>query len=100
MVRPALGILCGALTALAAQVGEELENGEIRGVDPGARKITIKHQPLQHLDMPAMTMVYRVRNPSLVEGLKPGDPVRFQSERLGAVFIVTHIEPAMRKDKP
>lgn len=100
MVRPAVGILCGALTALAAQAGEALETGEIRRIDLEARRITITHHHAQGLDVPAMTMVYRVRSPSLVDGLKPGDAVRFQAERLGSVLVVTRIEAAMSEDKP
>lgn len=96
MVRPALGVVCGMLAVLAAQAGDRLDTGEIRGIDVEARRITIRH--LSHLDIPPMTMVYRIRDPSLVEGLKPGDAVRFQAERLGAVLIVTHIKPVPRKE--
>lgn len=74
--------------------GDDLSSGEIRKVDLAARKITIKHGPLRNLDMPAMTMVFRIKDRSLLEGLETGEPVRFQAEKLGAVFIVTWIEPA------
>lgn len=92
--RLALGILSAALTAFDAQADEELSTGEIRKIDLEARKITIKHGPLESLEMPAMTMAYRVRDLGLVEGLQAGDAVRFQAERLGSVFIVTRIELA------
>lgn len=89
-----LAILSAASSAFDARADEGFSTGEIRRIDLHARKIVIKHGPLEDFDMPAMTMAYRLRDPALVEGLQAGDAVRFQAERLGAVFIVTRIELA------
>lgn len=90
----ALGILSAVLTAFEAKADEGFSTGEIRKIDLDARKVIIRHGPLESFDMPAMTMAYRLRDPALLEGLQAGDAVRFQAERLGAVFIVTRIELA------
>src|SRR5688500_7877486 len=71
-----------------------MADGEIRKVDKDAKKITIKHGPLQKLEMPAMTMVFQVKDPALLERVKAGDKVKFDAEKIGGAFTVTRIEPA------
>jgi len=66
--------------------------GEVRKVDKGANKITIKHGPLVKLDMPAMTMVFLVKNPTMLDSVQAGDKVRFDAEKLGGALTVTRIE--------
>lgn len=66
--------------------------GEIRKVDPAAGKVTIRHGPLPHLGMPAMTMVFRVRDPAMLEALRPGDRIRFVAEKLDGTYTVTRFE--------
>ncbi|WP_430700664.1 efflux RND transporter periplasmic adaptor subunit [Phenylobacterium glaciei] len=44
-------------------------------------KVTLSHQPVPALQWPAMTMTFRVENPSLVRGYKVGDQVRFGFEQ-------------------
>ena len=83
-------ILVASLPALAQQ----LADGEVRKVDKEAKKITIKHGPLQNLDMPAMTMVFQVADPTLLGQVKAGDKVKFEAQKLGGAFTVTKIEVA------
>jgi len=80
--------------ATVAQAGAALSDGEIRKVDKDAKKITIKHGPLENLDMPPMTMVFQVKDPAMLEQVKAGDKVKFQAEKAGAAYTVTKIEPA------
>ena len=71
-----------------------LSEGEVRKVDKGAQKITIKHGPLQNLDMPAMTMVFQVKDPALLDKVKAGDKVKFHAEKIGGGFAISRIEVA------
>ena len=73
---------------------DPLAEGEVRKVDREAKKITIRHGPLADLDMPAMTMVFQVRDPALLDKVKAGDKVRFQAEHVSGAYVVTRIEPA------
>jgi Cu/Ag efflux protein CusF len=73
---------------------DALSDGEIRKVDKDAKKITMKHGPIQNLDMPAMTMVFQVKDPAMLEQVKPGDKVKFEAQKLGGAFTVMKIEPA------
>jgi Cu(I)/Ag(I) efflux system periplasmic protein CusF len=70
-----------------------LSEGEVRKVDKDAKKITIKHGPLANLDMPAMTMVFQVKDPALLDKVKAGDKVKFRAEKEGSAYLVTRIEP-------
>lgn len=71
-----------------------MAEGEIRKVDRDAGKLTIKHGSIPSMDMPPMTMVYRVKDPAMLDQLKPGDKVRFDAENLGGAYTVTKIEKA------
>lgn len=86
-----------ALSATFAAGGQPgpaaLADGEVRKVDKDAGKLTLRHGRIESLDMPAMTMVFRVAAPKLLDGLKEGDKVRFAAERGGGAITVTHIEP-------
>ncbi len=44
--------------------------------------------------MPPMTMVFRVKDPAMLERLKAGDKIRFSADNVGGALTVTHIETA------
>jgi len=67
--------------------------GEVRKVDKEAKKITIKHGEIRNLDMPAMTMVFQVKDTALLEQVKVGDKIRFAADKVGGAYTVTKIEP-------
>jgi protein SCO1/2 len=46
--------------------------GQILSVDPNRREVLVDHQDIVGF-MPAMTMPYKVNDPGLLEGKKPGD---------------------------
>ena len=71
-----------------------LTDGEIRRVDKEAKKLTIRHGPIQNLDMPGMTMVFQVKDPAMLDQVKAGDKIKFSAEKVGGAFTVTRIEPA------
>ena len=77
-------------TAAAADIAED----EIRKVDMECNKITIKHGEIKNLDMPRMTMVFKVKDPALLEKTKVGEKIRFKAEKAGGALVVTDIEPA------
>jgi Cu/Ag efflux protein CusF len=73
---------------------DEKVAGDVRKVDRDNLKITIKHGEIKSFDMPAMTMVFTVKDPALLEVAKPGDKVRFGVAREDGKFVVTAIEAA------
>lgn len=79
----------------AAAPGEaQLTDGEIRKVDKDAKKITIRHGPIVNLDMPAMTMVFQVKNPAMLDQVKAGDKIKFAADKAGGAYTITQIEVA------
>ena len=79
--------------ATSHKPAEHVADGEVRKVDKDAQKLTIRHGPLPELDMPTpMTMVYRVKDPAMLDQVKAGDKVRFNAEKIGGQFTVTRIE--------
>ncbi len=83
-------VLFGATLAQA----EALSDGEVRKIDKDAAKVTIKHGPIRNLDMPGMTMVFRVKDPAMLDQVKAGDKIKFQAENINGAITVTQMEPA------
>ncbi len=68
--------------------------GEVRRVDRAQGRVTLRHGPIDSLNMPPMTMVFRVQDSAWLEGLQPGDKVRFQAARNNGAYTVTRLERA------
>lgn len=84
-----------ALAAVAYYVApavaqEGSGSGQIRRIDAKAGKITIKHGPIAALDLPAITLVYRI-DPALLAGLQPGDRVKFTARRIDGQYVIVEI---------
>jgi Cu(I)/Ag(I) efflux system periplasmic protein CusF len=71
-----------------------MSDGEVRKVDKEAGKITIKHGPLANLDMPGMTMVFRVKDPAMLDRVKEGDKIKFVADRMNGSLTVIQMEPS------
>lgn len=78
----------------ASAKATEMAEGEVRKIDKGAGKITLRHGEIRNLDMPSMTMVFQVRDKSMLDRVKTGDKVRFSAEKSNGALVVTVLEPA------
>lgn len=93
----ALGLHAGEVTASApiASASRSSEtghaDGSIVGIDIERSRVTLKHGAIEGLGMPAMTMVFRVADPSMLVHLKAGDGVRFTVVRADNFFTVTQL---------
>lgn len=103
MLRPwilAAALLAGLVPApshAADQPAAALSAGEVRKVDREAKKVTIKHGPIENLKMPPMTMVFRVKSASMLDGLAPGTAVRFRAEEAEGGYVITKLQAAKAK---
>ena len=70
-----------------------MTDGEVKKVDLDNGKVTIQHGDIAHLDMPAMTMAFAVRDKALLAHIQRGDQVRFMVIREGGKLLVTDIQP-------
>ncbi len=90
----AAGMLATALTPGAAVAGAPID-GEVKKIDEGAGKITLKHGPAKSIGMDEpMTMVYRVKDPDVLKQVKVGDKVQFEAESSDAGYTVTKMQKA------
>ncbi len=83
-----------ASAAASTAVVAKLTTGEVRKVDAEQGKVTIKHEPIANLDMPAMTMVFKAGKPELLKNIQAGDKIAFRAESVAGVFVVTDIKLA------
>ncbi len=78
----------------SAAVDTALTAGEVRKVDTEQGKLTIKHEAIANLDMPAMTMVFKAAKPDQLKAIKAGDKIQFRAENVAGGIVVTDIQPA------
>ncbi len=79
-------------TATGAFAEPVFTKGVVKKVAPDAGKVTIIHEELVNLDMPAMTMVFRVADEAMFEQLEPGDDIEFVADRVNGKLTVTDLK--------
>ena len=72
-------------------VSAQMTDGLVKKVDKSAGKLTLSHGPLPN-GMPAMTMVFRVKDPAWLDQLKAGDKVRFMARPSAAAIPLVPLE--------
>ncbi|MDR2818982.1 MAG: copper-binding protein [Desulfovibrio sp.] len=65
--------------------------GVVESIDAANGKATLTHEPIPSMNWPKMTMRF-VAKPPLMDGLKPGDKVRFDFRNEGGESILLDIE--------
>ena len=81
------------VVAQTAVTDSAMTDGEVKKVDKDAGKLTIKHGPLTNLDMPGMIMVFRVKDPAMLDQVKEGDKIRFVADRVNGAITVVELKP-------
>jgi Cu/Ag efflux protein CusF len=86
--------LAAAILAIAtAAAAADAITGEVKKIDEGAGKITLKHGAAKSLGMDeGMTMVYRVKDPAMLKQVKVGDKVTFEAEEAASGYTVTKLQ--------
>ena len=69
----------------------EMSDGEVRKIDKDSLKVTLKHGEIKNLEMPGMTMVFRVKDAEMLDKVQVGSIVKFVAEKLDGGFFVTAI---------
>ena len=83
-----------AAAAPAGRAGHRAE-GTVESVDGKAGSVSIQHGPVESLKWPAMTMEFKMANPSLLAAARPGSRVRFEFvERGPGEWVITSITAA------
>jgi Cu(I)/Ag(I) efflux system protein CusF len=79
-------------TALAQAEKPQPVDGEVTRINKDTNKISIRHGPLPHLDMPAMNMVYAVKDPALLDKVRVGSKITFVADKIDGTFTVLSID--------
>ena len=69
-----------------------MTDGTVRKVDMEQGKITIKHGPIENLDMPPMTMVFGTKDPAMLDGVEKGADVKFYAVMDGTNMVIEELE--------
>jgi Cu(I)/Ag(I) efflux system periplasmic protein CusF len=80
------------LALIALPIAAQDTDAEVRKVDRALSKITLKHGEIKKLDMPPMTMVFRVKDAKLLDGVAAGDKVLFSAEQIDGQYVVTALQ--------
>jgi Cu(I)/Ag(I) efflux system protein CusF len=88
-VKQLVSFAAAGLLAIAAWAQPAMTNGEVTKLDKPGGRVTLKHGEIKNLDMPPMTMSFRVADPKLLDGVVVGDRVRFVAERVNGQFTIT-----------
>ncbi len=79
----------------STETGGAMTAGVVKKVDKAAGKVTISHEPSAYPGMEKkMTMIFRVKDPAMLDRLKPGDKINFVAEKVNGKFTVMQVEPA------
>lgn len=95
LVLPSAGFAQPSAENAATQQEGAFTDGEVKKIDAENGKLTLKHGEIANLGMPGgMTMIFRVSDKGLLDGLKPGDKVQFTAAEEDGKLIVTAIQPS------
>lgn len=69
---------------------DAVSTGEVKKIDNETGRVTIKHGELKNLNMPAMTMMFKVEDKVVRSQLQVGDKITFVANT-GSSLTATHI---------
>lgn len=77
-----------------AQATAAMSEGEVKKVNKETGKMTVKHGELKNLGMPPMTMVFRVKEPAMLDQVKAGDKIRFVADKVNGQLTMSQLQAA------
>ena len=75
-----------------ASLADEYTKGVVQKIDTKWGKVTVKHEELKSLDMPAMTMVFQAKDEEQLKALEPGQNIEFLAERVNGKLTLTDVK--------
>lgn len=104
--RRALAWLTGCIVASLAQPSSaqpsaaDFISGEIVKIDAEQGKVTLRHEPIAHLHLPATTTTFRYVDPRVVLRTKDGDRIRFRADRYDGTLRLVAVFPLGAAGQP
>lgn len=91
MIAVMTALSMSAALASGALAQQSTVDGTVEKIDKDGGKVTLKHGPIKNLDMDSMTMVFRVKEATMLNNLKVGQKVKFEADRVNGQITVTKI---------
>ena len=88
-MKPLLTLVVALAIAGPLQAQTPDAQGEVTKIDHAQSRITLRHGEIKSLDMPPMTMAYKVADAKMLDGVAVGDRVRFAAGKIAGVYTVT-----------
>ncbi len=93
MKRTVISLLAIAFSmTTTVALATDYTKGTVKKVDMKAKKVTIIHEELKNLDMPAMTMVFYPKDEAMLEQMKEGEVIEFVADRVNGKLTVTELK--------
>lgn len=70
----------------------EFTKGVVKKVNMKSQKVTIIHEELKDLGMPAMTMVFRTIDDAMFDKMKVGEKIEFVADRVKGKLTVIELK--------
>lgn len=77
---------------IVAELSGSYTKGVVKKIDLKKKKVTIIHEELANLGMPAMTMVFRILEEEMLAKIQAGDEIQFVAERVKGKLTVTKLK--------
>lgn len=91
-VQTFVGAAMLAVAITGGAFATEFTKGKVKKVDAAAGKVTVIHEELKNLDMPAMTMVFRTADDAMLAKLQEGRDIEFMAERVNGKLTITELK--------
>ena len=89
-----LTLAAAATVTISALAQAPTSTGEVTKIDAAQARVTLKHKGVKNLDMPPMTLTFRVADPKMLQGLAVGDEVRLTADKVNGSYTVTSMVKA------
>lgn len=76
----------------APALAQQYTKGTVKEVKADEEKVTVIHEELKNLDMPAMTMVFNVADPAMLEDMTEGAAIEFVADRVRGKLTITDVK--------
>lgn len=80
------------IVSAAPAVAQEYTRGTVKEVKADREQVTVIHEELKNLDMPAMTMVFNVADPAMLEDMTEGATIEFVADRVRGKLTITEVK--------
>ena len=87
-------LFAGAAPIATGQSGGQVHKGTgvVTNVDRAGGKVTLKHDAIDSLRWPSMTMAFTVKDKALLDKVAKDKKIEFELEQQGRQYVITSIK--------